>query len=80
MCRFERWTFGDGKRRVVAILRRQPCGDDACPECGHAIAAAVAKTPGLGRVFRLEGLFCPWTTDALPDPEREEEPFKRSHT
>lgn len=64
---FERWTLGDGQNREVISARRSICGEDVCPECG--------------RVFRLECLFCGWTTDALPDPEPaqglDREAFKR---
>jgi hypothetical protein len=77
MFRFEEWTLDDGQRRRVAVIRRYLCGEDVCPECGRAIIAAVATAPERGQVFRLECLFCPWKTEALPDPERKRELFKQ---
>lgn len=73
MCRFERWAFGDGNRRRVTILDRHHCDEEVCPECGRGIRVTIAKAPDIGQVFRLECLFCHWTTNALPDPERRED-------
>lgn len=66
---FERWTLGNGENSEVTSARRSICGEDVCPECGRTILVAVAIVRQGGRVFRLECLFCGWTTDALPDPE-----------
>lgn len=80
MSHFESWPLSSGKRRRVAVLNRHLGNDDACPECGYAIAVAIAKTVGDRQVFRLECLSCHWTTDALPDPERDGRPFKQRDT
>lgn len=77
MNRFEQWTHGNGGIRDVEVIRRLICDEDVCPECERTILVAVATTNSGGQVFRLECLFCQWTTDALPDPEMERGAFKR---
>lgn len=77
MDRFEEWAHGNGLTRIVTVFRRFICEEDICPDCGRTILVAVAADGEGGKLFRLECLFCPWTTDALPDPETGRRAFKR---
>ena len=68
----EIWVDANGNTIQVVILRRYLTLEDTCPKCEGGLRIAIARDSAGEQVYRLECVSCGWESEALPDPEAEQ--------